>query len=231
MAVGDSSPATSPGFSQDSLNFEPLESAESLALGALEPPAHLSRLLASRTLEQVLERSHQLPVPPNSLSQHCHSPELPPESEMPHSEARGREATEAESDPEDGLEQAEVVSASSQGWGGDGLPLTSPTPRPSLVLPGTLSQAGILCVCVCVTQSCPTLCDPHELQEETTLAPAARQAPLSLGFSRREYWSGLPFPSPGDLPNAGIKPESPMFQGDFLPSEPPGKPGQGIPCL
>ena len=149
MAVGDSSPATSPGFSQDSLNFEPLESAESLALGALEPPAHLSRLLASRTLEQVLERSHQLPVPPNSLSQHCHSPELPPESEMPHSEARGREATEAESDPEDGLEQAEVVSASSQGWGGDELPLTSPTPPPQPCSPWN-SLSGGYPVCVCV---------------------------------------------------------------------------------
>ncbi|XP_040098837.1 uncharacterized protein C8orf58 homolog isoform X3 [Oryx dammah] len=112
MAVGDSSPATSPGFSQDSLNFEPLGSSESLALGALEPPAHLSRLLASRKLEQVLERSHQLSVPPTSLSQHCYSPKLSPECEMPHSEARGpeaTEATEAESDLEDGLEQAEVV--------------------------------------------------------------------------------------------------------------------------
>ncbi|XP_043309422.1 uncharacterized protein C8orf58 homolog isoform X3 [Cervus canadensis] len=109
MAVGDSSPATSPGFSQDSLNFEPLGSAESLALGALEPPAPLSRLLASRKLEQVLERSRRFSVPPASLSQCCHSPELPPGCEMPHSEARGQEATEAESDPEDGLEQAEVV--------------------------------------------------------------------------------------------------------------------------
>ena len=153
MAVGDSSPATSPGFSQDSLNFEPLGSAESLALGALEPPAHLSRLLASRKLEQVLERSHQLPVPPASLSQHCHSPKLPPESEMPHSEARGQEATEAESDPEDGLGQAEVVSTNSHGWDGDGAPLTSPTPWPSLVLPGTLSGGYYVWVCVCVCDS------------------------------------------------------------------------------
>ena len=51
----------------------------------------------------------------------------------------------------------------------------------------------------------------------------AYQAPLSLGFSRQEYWSGLPFPSPGDLPNSGIKPESPVLQADALPSEPPGK--------
>ena len=43
-----------------------------------------------------------------------------------------------------------------------------------------------------------------------------------MGFPRQEYWSGLPFPSPGDLPNPGIKPGSPVLQGDTLPSEPPG---------
>ena len=48
----------------------------------------------------------------------------------------------------------------------------------------------------------------------------ARQAPLSMGFSRQEYWSGLPFPSPGDLPNPGIKPGSPAWQADALSSEP-----------
>ena len=52
----------------------------------------------------------------------------------------------------------------------------------------------------------------------------AYQAPPSMGFSRQEYWSGLPFPSPGDLPNPGIKPRSPALQGDALTSEPPGKP-------
>ena len=51
----------------------------------------------------------------------------------------------------------------------------------------------------------------------------AYQAPQSMGFSRQEYWSGLPFPSPGDLPDPGIKPRSPTLQGDALPSEPPGK--------
>ena len=51
----------------------------------------------------------------------------------------------------------------------------------------------------------------------------AYQAPPSMGFSRQEYWSGLPFPSPGDLPNPGIKPGSPVLQTDALPSEPPGK--------
>ena len=51
----------------------------------------------------------------------------------------------------------------------------------------------------------------------------AYQAPLSVGFSRQEYWSGLPFPSPGDLPKLGIEPGSPALRADALPSEPPGK--------
>ena len=51
----------------------------------------------------------------------------------------------------------------------------------------------------------------------------AHQAPLFLGFSRQEYWSGLPFPSPGDLPDPGIEPGSPVLQADTSPSEPPGK--------
>ena len=54
-----------------------------------------------------------------------------------------------------------------------------------------------------VTQSCPTLCNPME-------------------FSRQEYWSRLPFPSPGDRPDPGIKPGSLALQADSLPSEPPG---------
>ena len=52
----------------------------------------------------------------------------------------------------------------------------------------------------------------------------AHQAPPSMGFSRQEYWSGLPFPSPGDLPDPGIEPRSPALQADALTSEPPGKP-------
>jgi len=55
----------------------------------------------------------------------------------------------------------------------------------------------------------------------------ACQAPLSISFSRREYWSGLPFPAPGDLPNPGIEPRFPTLQADSLPSEPPGKPDRG----
>ena len=66
-----------------------------------------------------------------------------------------------------------------------------------------------------VAQSCPTLATPWTV---------AHQAPLSMGFSRQEYWSGLPFPSPGDLPNPGIEPGSRALQADALSSEPPGKP-------
>ena len=58
---------------------------------------------------------------------------------------------------------------------------------------------------VLVAKSCPTLASPWT---------AARQAPLSMGFSRQEYWSGLPFPSPGDLPNPGIEPGSLALQAD-----------------
>ena len=49
------------------------------------------------------------------------------------------------------------------------------------------------------------------------------QAPLSMGFSRQKYWSRLPFPSPGDLPNPGVEPGSPALHTDALPSEPPEK--------
>ena len=51
----------------------------------------------------------------------------------------------------------------------------------------------------------------------------AHQAPLSMGFSRQEYWSRLPFPSPGDLPDPGIKPASPALACGFFTTEPPGK--------
>ena len=51
----------------------------------------------------------------------------------------------------------------------------------------------------------------------------AHQAPLSMGFPRQVYWSALPFPPPGDLPNPGTEPASPALQADSLPAEPPGK--------
>jgi len=70
-----------------------------------------------------------------------------------------------------------------------------------------------LAVSMLVTQSCLTLCN---------LMVGTHQAPPSMGRSRQEYWSGLPFPSPGDLPNPGIEHGSPSLQADASPSEPPG---------
>ena len=67
-----------------------------------------------------------------------------------------------------------------------------------------------------VAQSCPTLCDLMDCSPARLLC--------SWGFSRQEYWSGLPFPAPGDLPNPGIASRSPALWADSLPSEPPGEP-------
>ena len=72
--------------------------------------------------------------------------------------------------------------------------------------------------CCSVTQSCPALRPPWTVD---------RQAPLSMEFSKQEYWSGLPCPSPGDLPNPGIEPTflaSPALAGRFFATMPPGKP-------
>ena len=66
-----------------------------------------------------------------------------------------------------------------------------------------------------VTQSCLALCDPMD---------CSPPGPPSMGFSSQECWSGLPFPSPGDLPDPGIEPGSPALEADTLTSEPPGKP-------
>ena len=66
-----------------------------------------------------------------------------------------------------------------------------------------------------VAKSYPTLRTP---------CTVACQAPLSMGFSRQEYWSGLPFPPPGDPPDPGIEPRSPALQADSLPTELRGKP-------
>ena len=68
---------------------------------------------------------------------------------------------------------------------------------------------------VLVTQLCPALRNPWTV---------AHQDPLSMGFSRQEYWSGLLLPSPGNLPDPGIKPRSPALWAYSLPSELPGKP-------
>ena len=59
----------------------------------------------------------------------------------------------------------------------------------------------------------------------------AYQASPSMGFSRQEYWSGLPFPSPGDPPDPGIEPGSPILEADTLTSEPPGKPTNYRPVI
>ena len=61
------------------------------------------------------------------------------------------------------------------------------------------------------------------MSHEATPGTVAHQAPLSMGFSRQEYWDRQTVPSPGDLPNPGIEPQSPALQADSLLSEPPGK--------
>ena len=72
---------------------------------------------------------------------------------------------------------------------------------------------------MCVsTQSCPTLCDPVD----------CRHAPLSMGSPRQEYWNGLIFPPPGELPDSGIEPVCSALTGRFFTTEPPGKPKTSI---
>ena len=73
---------------------------------------------------------------------------------------------------------------------------------------------------VLVAQSCLTLCNPWTI---------ALQAPLSIEFSRQEYWSGLLVRPPRDLPNPGIEPTSPAWAGRFFTAEPPGKPCTFVP--
>ena len=65
----------------------------------------------------------------------------------------------------------------------------------------------------------------YSVQSDSLATPwtVAHQAPLSMGFSKKEYWSGLPFPPPEDLPNPGIKPMSPALAGGFFTTEPLGK--------
>ena len=78
------------------------------------------------------------------------------------------------------------------------------------------SECAALCL---VTQSCPTLCNPMDC--------VAHQAPLSMGFFRQEYWSGLPYPPPGDLPDPGIEPAcfvAPALQADSFPLSHQGSP-------
>ena len=97
----------------------------------------------------------------------------------------------------------------------------SPTPlRPLKIFhcefPYSCSDTNVcVCVCVLVAKSCPTLCDSMDCSPPGS---------LSVQFSRQEYWSGLPFPSPGNLPNPGIKPGSngcPLFQPSDVVATPP----------
>ena len=108
----------------------------------------------------------------------------------------------------------------------------------------TASQIGqsrsmifISCCCDAVTKKssiwgpnclyCVLVCVCESFRPVRLLVPprtVAHQAPLSMGFSRQEYWSGLPCPPPGDLPHPRIEPRSPALQADSLPYEPPGKP-------
>ena len=82
----------------------------------------------------------------------------------------------------------------------------------------------VSCVCECWL-SC--------IQLSVTLWTAAHQAPLCMGFSRQEYWNGLPFPPPGDLPDPGIEPASlvsPALVGGFFTTESLGKPSMTFCC-
>ena len=88
-----------------------------------------------------------------------------------------------------------------------------PLKGPSLALILSPEVPGVIYVCVL----------SHVRLMVTPWTVACRN-PLSMGFSRQEYWSGLPFLSPGHLPHSGIEPESPALAGRFFTSEPPGKP-------
>ena len=105
--------------------------------------------------------------------------------------------------------------------------LEASTPTP-LYRPDTEAQAGVIVLGHMVELGQ----NPVKKESEVTLSyvqllgtpwTVGYEAPPSMGFSRQEYWSGLPFPSPGDLPDPGIEPRSPALQADALPSEPPGK--------
>ena len=76
-----------------------------------------------------------------------------------------------------------------------------------------------------ISKSFPKVCTQLLSHVQLFVTPwtVAHQAPLFMEFSSQEYWSRLPFPSPGDLPNPGIEATSPTLQADSLPFEPPGK--------
>ena len=78
-------------------------------------------------------------------------------------------------------------------------------------------------ICVCMYACIPACSVTSVFSYSEILWNVAHQAPLSMEFSRQEYWSRLPCPPPGDLPNPGTEPRSPKWQANSLPSEPPGK--------
>ena len=89
--------------------------------------------------------------------------------------------------------------------------------RPNFIKPLSPVVVCYDSLCCLVSKSCLTLLQPHGLY-------VAHQAPLSIGFSSPEYWSGLPLPSPGDLPDPGIEPRFLTLQAYSSPSEPQGSP-------
>ena len=114
-----------------------------------------------------------------------------------------------------------------------GIEFTSPALKLDYLLLGHQGSHIHMCMCVCIftlqviTRYCAMCCVLRHSVMSDSLQPfwnVVRQAPVSMGFSRQDYWSGLPCPPPGDLPNPGIGPWSPTLQADSLPSELPGKP-------
>ena len=87
-----------------------------------------------------------------------------------------------------------------------------------------------MCVCICIFHVLQYMVVQSLGRVQLFVTPwtLACQAPLSVGFSRQEYWSGQPFPSPDDLSHLGIESGSPALQADSLPIEPPGKPYYNI---
>ena len=124
-------------------------------------------------------------------------------------------------------------------WARDWFPRWSYWEKDSLYLLKFLNHEDVssellVCVCVCV---CARTCAQPSLTLCTSMDCMACQAPLSKEFSRQEYWRGLPFPTPGNLPDLGIKPaslSSPTLAGGFFTTVPPGKTSElppGIACL
>ena len=104
-------------------------------------------------------------------------------------------------------------------WSGLSFPSPGVLPRPTIEPASLMSSAlasGLF------TTSATYRSEVSRARLFVILWTVAYQVPLSMGFFRQEYWSGLPFPSPGELRNPGIEPRSPALQADALSSEPPG---------